>query len=101
MRLVDALEIPRKQCIKEQNTNLNGLSLYDFHLIKKNQAFFLVKLNSKELYNILTLGNYKKPASQGSLTLSLNTQLLIGKIFICYQVRLLLTQNIAYFNAKL
>ena len=45
---------------KEQNTNLNGLSLYDRHLIKKNQAYSLGKPNRKKLYNILILGNYKK-----------------------------------------
>ena len=35
MQLVDALETPWKQSIREQNTNLNGLSLYDHHFIKK------------------------------------------------------------------
>ena len=31
MQLVDALKTPWKQSIREQNTNLNGLSLYDHH----------------------------------------------------------------------
>ena len=34
-------------------------------IILKKQVYFLVKLNSKELYNILILGNYEKPTSQG------------------------------------
>ena len=43
---------------KEKNTNLNSLSLYEHHLIKNNQVYFRSKPNSKELYNILILGNY-------------------------------------------
>ena len=39
MQLVDALETPWKQPIGEQNTNLNCLSLYDHHLIKKTSLF--------------------------------------------------------------
>ena len=65
MQFVDALDRPWKQSIREQNTNLNGLGLYDYHLIKKKQVYSLGKLNSKELYNVLILGNYKKPTSQG------------------------------------
>ena len=34
MQFADALEAPRKQSIREQNTNLNSLSFYDHHLIK-------------------------------------------------------------------
>ena len=59
MQLVAALNTIWKHSISEQNTNLNGLSLYDQHLIKK-QVYSLGKLNSKGLYNILSLGNYKK-----------------------------------------
>ena len=65
MQLVDTLEKPWKQSIKEQNTNLNSGSIYGNHLIKKSQVYSLGKLNSKELFNILILGNYKKPTSQG------------------------------------
>ena len=58
MQLVDALETSWKQSIREKNTNLDSLSLYDHHLIKNNQVYFRSKPNSKELYNILILGNY-------------------------------------------
>ena len=58
MQLVDALETSWKQSIREKNTNLNSLSFYDHHLIKNNQVYFRSKPNSKELYNILILGNY-------------------------------------------
>ena len=34
-------------------------------IILKKQVYFLVKLNSRELYNILILGNYEKTTSQG------------------------------------
>ena len=95
MQLVDAFETSWKQSIREQNTNLNSLSLYDHHL-KKKQVYSLGKLNSKELCNTLILGNYKKPTSQGYF----EPQLLIGKIFICCHVRPPLTQNIALFNTK-
>ena len=39
MQLVDTLETTCKQSIREQNTNLNSLSLYDHHLIKKTSLF--------------------------------------------------------------
>ena len=65
MQLVDALETSWKQSKREQNTNINSLSLYQHHLIKKKKVCFLGKLNSKELYNILILGYYKKQTSQG------------------------------------
>ena len=99
MQLVDALKKPWKQSIREQNTNLNSGSIYGHHLIKKSQVYSLGKLNSKELFNILILGIYKKPTSQGYFE-SLTPQFLIGKIFIFYHVRPLLTQNITHFNAK-
>ena len=63
MQMVDALGTTWRQSIREQNTNLNSLSLYDHHLINKNQIHSLGKLDSKELYNILILGNYKEPTS--------------------------------------
>ena len=65
MQLVDALKKPWKQSIREQNTNLNSGSIYGHHLIKKSQVYSLGKLNSKELFNILILGIYEKPTSQG------------------------------------
>ena len=34
-------------------------------ILLKKQVYSLGKLNSKELYNVLILGNYKKPTSQG------------------------------------
>ena len=69
-----------EKIIREQNTNLNSLCLYDHYLIKKTQAYSFGKLNSKELYNIFILGNCKKPTSQGYFEAFL--ALLIGKIFI-------------------
>ena len=63
--MVDTLETSWRQSIREQNTYLNSLSLYDHHLIeKKKQVYSRGKLNSKKLY-ILILGYYKKPTSQG------------------------------------
>ena len=62
--MVDTLETSWRQSIREQNTNLNSLSLSDHHLIEKNQVYSRGKLNSKKLY-ILILGYYKKPTSQG------------------------------------
>ena len=50
--------------MKIQNENLNGLSFYDHHLLKKDQGFSLGKFNSKELCNTLRLGNYEKTTSQ-------------------------------------
>ena len=44
-------ETSGKYSIREQNTNLNGLSSYNHHFIKKNQVYSLGKLNRKELYN--------------------------------------------------
>ena len=99
MQLVDDLEKPWKQSIREQNTNLSSASLYRHHPIKKSKVYSLGKLNSKELFNILILGIYKKPTSQGYFE-SLTPQFLIGKIFIFYHVRPLLTQNITHFNTK-
>ena len=49
--------------MREQTTNLNALSPYNHHQIKKK--FSLGKLNSKELYNILILANYENTTSQG------------------------------------
>ena len=40
----------------------------------------------------------KNQHHRGILKLSFNPQLLIGKIFICYHVRPLLTPNIAFKN---
>ena len=42
--IVDALKNLWKQFIREQNANLNGLSLYDHHL----QVYSLGRLYSKE-----------------------------------------------------
>ena len=53
-----------KQSIREENTNLNCLSCYDQHLVKKIHVYSLGKLNSMESCYILILGNYKKPTSQ-------------------------------------
>ena len=39
MQLVDALETSWKQSIREQNTNLNSLSVCDYHLTKKPSLF--------------------------------------------------------------
>ena len=51
-QLIDALKTPWKQSIREQNTNLNGLSLYDHHFIKK-QFWYWGKLNSKGLCDVV------------------------------------------------
>ena len=64
MKLVDAFQKSWKKSITEQNTNLNSLSLFAHHLIKKHQVYSLGKRNSKELYNILILGSHKKSTSQ-------------------------------------
>ena len=48
MQLVDALKAPWKQSIREQNTNLNGLSLYNHHLIEKTKFGLLVKLIARK-----------------------------------------------------
>lgn len=54
VELVDGLKTHWKQSIREQNTNLNSLSLYDH---QKSQVYSVGKLNSMELYNILISGN--------------------------------------------
>ena len=61
--MVDALKTPWKQAIREKIQISMVLSLLSPSYLKK-QVYSLGKLNSKELYNILILGNYKKPASQ-------------------------------------
>ena len=43
IQLVDALETPWKQSIREQNTNLNCLSLYDHQKKKKKTSLFFWK----------------------------------------------------------
>ena len=97
MQLVDALKTPWKQSIREQNTNLNGLSLYDHHLIKNNQVYPPGKLNSKEIFNILILGNYEKPTSQGYFKAFFESETIDKKYIYLLP---LLTQNIAHFNTK-
>lgn len=62
MQLEDPLKTTWKQSTREQTTNLNALSPYNHHQIKKKIP--LGKLNSKELYNILILGNYENTTSQ-------------------------------------
>ena len=41
MQLVDALETSWRQSTREQNINLNSLSLYDHHLFKNKQIYSL------------------------------------------------------------
>ena len=53
-KLVDASKTPSKQSIREQNTNLNVLSLYDHRLIKKTKYILLVNLIGKN-YVIFSL----------------------------------------------
>ena len=48
MQLVAALNTIWKHSISEQNTNLNGLSLYDQHLIKKNKFILLVNVIARD-----------------------------------------------------
>ena len=43
-QLVDALKTPWKQSIREQDANLNRLSLYEHHLIKKTKFVLYVNL---------------------------------------------------------
>ena len=100
MQLVNPLKTPSRQFIREQNTNSNSLALYDHHFVKKKQVYSFAKFNSKELYNILILGIYKKPMLQGYFEAFLESTTIHWKIFICYHVRLLLTQNIAHLNIK-
>ena len=90
MQLVNALKTSWKESIREQNRILNSCTLYDPSIhpsYKTNQVYPLGKLKCHELYNILILGNYKKPLSQGISRLSLNPRLLIRKIFLCYHIR--------------
>ena len=45
VQLVDTLKRPWKQSIREQNTNLNCLSLYDHHLILLKKTKFILLVN--------------------------------------------------------
>ena len=63
MQLVHALRKPWKQSIREQSTNLNDLSVYDHHPIKR--FILLINLIAWNYINISISGNYKKPTSQG------------------------------------
>ena len=54
-----------RDTLKTSYNKFNSLNLCGQHRIKKTVVYFLGKLNRKELYNILILGNYKKPTSQG------------------------------------
>ena len=46
------------------NGNSNNLFIPDHHLLKKHQISCLSKLNSKELYLMQIILEYKKPTSQ-------------------------------------
>ena len=101
MKLVDAFQKSWKNSITEQNKNLNSLSLFAHHIIKTHQVGSLGKRNSKELYNILILGNYKKPTSQGYFEAFFESSTTDWKVIYLLHVRPPLTQNVAHFNRKL
>ena len=53
-----------KESLAFDNGNSNNLFIQDHHLLKKHQISCLPKLNSKELYLMQIVLEYKKPTSQ-------------------------------------
>ena len=69
-------------------------------LLKKTKFTLLVNLIARNYITFSFKGIIKNQRHKGISRLSLNPELLIGKIFICYHVSPPLTQNIAHFNTK-
>ena len=66
MQLINALVTSWKKSIKEEKANLITLSIFDHHLIKKNnQIFSLNRLSGRELHVQITKNN-EKPTSQSN-----------------------------------
>ena len=64
IRLIHATPKSWKESLAFDNGNSNNLFIQDHHLLKKHQISCLPKLNSKELYLMQIVLEYKKPTSQ-------------------------------------
>ena len=64
IQLIHAIPKSWKESLAFDNGNSNNLFILDHHLLKKHQISCLPKLNSKELYLMQIVLEYKKPSSQ-------------------------------------
>ena len=62
--MINAIPKSWKEELRRSNHISDALSLYDHHLIKKNQIYSLDKCNSKELYCLQISLNNSKTRSQ-------------------------------------
>ena len=64
IQLINAIPKSRKEKLCRSNCISDALSVYDHHLIKKNQIYSLEKCKSKELYCLQIYLNNSKTRSQ-------------------------------------
>ena len=64
IQLIHAIPKLWKDSLAFDNGNSNNLFIQDHHLLKKHQISCLAKLNSKEIYLLQIILEYKKPTSQ-------------------------------------
>ena len=64
IQLINAIPKSWKEELRRSNHISDALSLYDHHMIKKNQIYSLDKCNSKELYCLQISLNNSKTRSQ-------------------------------------
>ena len=64
IQLINAIPKSWKEELRRSNRISDALSVYDHHLIKKNQIYSLDKCNSKELYCLQISLNNSKTRSQ-------------------------------------
>ena len=63
-QITHALLSLQKEILRNYTVGINNLVIQDHHLIKKHQIFFLNKVNSSTLCEMLTDANKIKPTSQ-------------------------------------
>ena len=64
IQLINAIPKTSKEELRRSSHISDALSVYDYHLIKKNQIYSLDKCNSKELYCLQISLNNSKTRSQ-------------------------------------
>ena len=112
IQLVHAIPKSWKESLAFDNGNSNNLFINDHHLLKKHQISCLPKLNSKELYLMQIILEYKKPTSQAyfenifkNFTFDWNKIYLLPRLVTLdsvlrsFQYKIL--HNVLYLNQKL
>jgi len=64
MQLIDAIPKAWKTAISNDKGNAKNLTIYDHHIIKRNQVVSIIKLDSKELYSVPVYFADSKPTAQ-------------------------------------